>query len=381
MLGILGGGQLGRMLALAAHDLGVATRCWDEQADAVAGHISPLHVDRFDAPSKAKLDAFLDGLAAVTTEWENVPVALLETIAARGVPVRPNPAALRTAQDRLLEKQLAERLGIAVPAYAPANSRDELASAIARVGLPCVVKTRRFGYDGKGQFICRVMDDLDACWAALGAAASGDNARGGGLIVEAFVRFTREVSIIAVRGVDGDTRTWPLVENVHAEGILRRSVAPAAGTVARQAEAEKIARLVLDALEYVGVLAVELFDTLDGLIFNEIAPRVHNSGHWTINASVTSQFENHARAALGLPLGDTSMLHPRLAAGMINLIGTMPDRAAILSACGGAAKLHDYAKAPRPGRKLGHINLTASNPEHLASAMAAVEALMGHREG
>jgi 5-(carboxyamino)imidazole ribonucleotide synthase len=371
MLGILGGGQLGRMLALAAHDLGVATRCWDEHADAVAGHISPLHVDQFHRP--ARLDAFLDGLDAVTTEWENVPVDLLETIASRGVPVRPNPGALRTAQDRLLEKQLAERLGIAVPAYAPAASREELAVAIERVGLPCVVKTRRFGYDGKGQFVCRTPEDLDACWAALGGSTVGDKS---GLIVEAFVRFTREVSIIAARGVDGDTRTWPLVENVHAEGILRRSVAPAAGTVARQAEAEKIARRVLDALEYVGVLAVELFDTIDGLIFNEIAPRVHNSGHWTINASVTSQFENHARAALGLPLGDTAMLHPRLAAGMINLIGTMPDRAAVLAACGGTAKLHDYAKAPRPGRKLGHINLTASNPESLAQAMDALEQVM-----
>lgn len=363
-LGILGGGQLGRMLALAAHNLGIGTRCWDEQADAVAGHVSELHVDRFDKPER--LDDFLKGVDAVTTEWENVPVELLEVIEARGVPVRPGSAALRVTQDRVHEKTLAQSLGIATPVFAAAATLDELHAAVAVTGAPCVVKTRRFGYDGKGQCVIRTTDEVGPCWAAIGASH-------GGLIIERFVPFARELSIIAARGVDGTRCFYPLVQNTHRDGILRVSVAPAPGVSdGLRAHAERHAASVLERLGYVGVLAIEFFQVGDDLVFNEIAPRVHNSGHWTIDASRTSQFENHVRAVLGLPLGDSAMLAPTVHAGMVNLIGCMPGRDALLRIPG--AKLHDYGKQPRAGRKLGHVNVVAGSAAAVRELVTRVQA-------
>lgn len=365
-LGILGGGQLGRMLALAAHNLAVPVRCWDEQPDAVASHVTHLHVDSFS--SSTRLDAFLDGLTCVTTEWENVPVDLLRAIESRGVPVRPGSSALAVTQDRLLEKQLAQRLGIATPRFVPVDSLAQLEAAIALCGTPCIVKTRRFGYDGKGQFTIRAATDAAACWTAIGAAP-------GGLIVESFVRFDRELSIIAARSIIGQTRAYPLSQNVHRSGILHTSIAPAPKVnPTTAARAVEIVSAVAKHLDYVGVLAVELFDVAGELFFNEIAPRVHNSGHWTINSSITSQFENHVRAVLDLPLGDTAMKHPGLHAGMVNLVGTIPNRADLLSIPG--AMLHDYAKAPRAARKLGHVNLAADSLEAVQAQISAVERLL-----
>lgn len=365
-MGILGGGQLGRMLALAAHELGVQTRCWDQREDAVAGHVGGLHVDDFQKPER--LDVFLRGVDVVTTEWENVPVALLEEIERRGVPVRPGSLALRVAQDRVLEKNLARSLGIPTPAFVAAVTLGELEGAVREVGLPCVVKTRRFGYDGKGQVVVRKAEEVAACWGALGATA-------GGLIVEGFVPFARELSIIAARGVDGQTRFYPLVCNEHAGGILRVSTSPVEGvSEGVRAQAEEYAGGVLGALEYVGVLAIELFEVGGELVFNEIAPRVHNSGHWTIDASATSQFENHVRAVLGLPLGDAGMVAPGVHAGMVNLIGSMPDAREVLRIAG--AKLHDYAKEARAGRKLGHVNVLASSQVELMERIGQVRGLL-----
>jgi 5-(carboxyamino)imidazole ribonucleotide synthase len=250
-----------------------------------------------------------------------------------------------------------------VPPWRPVASLAELGRAVAELGCPAVLKTRRLGYDGKGQEVIREPGGVEAAWARLGGAP---------LLLEAFVRFDRELSILAVRGRDGATACYPLVENLHAGGILRRSLAPAPGvSAALQAEAESQARRVLDALAYVGVLAIELFQVGDRLLANEMAPRVHNSGHWTIEGAETSQFENHLRAVARLPLGSTA---PRGASAMLNLIGDVPDASAILAIPG--AHLHLYGKASRPGRKLGHVTLTATEAAELDPLRARVEALI-----
>lgn len=358
-VGVLGGGQLGRMLALAGYPLGMRFRFLDPALDAPAGHLAEHVTGGYD--DLALLDRFAAGLDVVTYEFENVPVTAAEHLAQR-VTVYPPPAALAAAQDRLVEKRFFAQLGIPTPGFAEVDTRADLAAAVAAIGLPGVLKTRRLGYDGKGQALLRTDADVAAAWQALSGAA---------LIYEAFVPFDRELSVLAVRDRNGATVCYPLVENHHRDGILRRSLGPAPDIrPALQGQAEEYARRALAALDYVGVLAIELFQVGDHLLANEMAPRVHNSGHWTIEGAVTSQFENHLRAVCGLPLGDAS---PRGHAAMVNLIGAMPDRAAVLGIAG--AHLHDYGKAPRGGRKLGHITVVEDDHAALQAILDRITAL------
>jgi 5-(carboxyamino)imidazole ribonucleotide synthase len=314
------------MLALAGIPLGLSFRFLDPAPDAPAGAVGELLVGAYDDPEL--LDRLADGAAAVTYEFENVPVE-----AARRVGAVPAPAALEASQDRLVEKQLFRRLGIPT-----VRIDDEVET------FPALLKSRRLGYDGKGQRLVETRPGSDP-----------------GQVLEERVSFDRELSLLAVRGAGGETRFWPLVENVHEDGILRSSRAPAAG--APQAEAEAYATRLLDELGYVGVLALELFDVGGELLANEFAPRVHNSGHWTIEGSETSQFENHLRAILGLPLGSTEV-RPSL---MVNLVGMTPSTGDVLRIPG--ARLHLYGKEPRPGRKLGHVTLVDPTPERERALM------------
>ncbi|MCC8556280.1 5-(carboxyamino)imidazole ribonucleotide synthase [Xanthomonas hortorum] len=355
-VGILGGGQLARMLVLAGAPLGLRFAVFDPAADACAGQVAPLQVGAFD--ETAALAAFAAQVDVITFDFENVPAASAQQLAAQ-VPVFPSAAALAVAQDRLSEKTLFRELGIPVPEFAAIDDRAGLDAALVRIGTPCVLKTRRFGYDGKGQFRIRTLADADAAWDALGAQAAKV-----GLIVEAFVPFQREVSVVAVRGRDSEFRAWPLTENWHVDGVLSASLAPATVDAGLQAAAEAHARAIAERLDYVGVFALELFVRDGELLANEIAPRVHNSGHWTIEGAETSQFENHVRAVLGLPLGSTAM---RGHACMLNWLGTMPDAAAFLAVPGG--HWHDYGKEARVGRKVGHATLRADTPPLLARAL------------
>jgi 5-(carboxyamino)imidazole ribonucleotide synthase len=340
-LGVLGGGQLGRMLALAGHPLGVRCRFLEPAAEAPAAQVAERL--RADFNDLANIDAFLAGLDAVTYEFENVPLPLAETLATR-LPLHPPPAALAASQDRLAEKTLFRKLGLATAPFVAVEERASLAAAVAQVGTPALLKTRRFGYDGKGQYPLHRPEDSDAAWEALGGVP---------LVLEGWVPFRRELSLIAARGQDGQTVFYPLVENHHAGGMLRLTLAPAPGLAAGlQQEAERLVHAILEELAYVGVLAVEFFEVNGRLVANEMAPRVHNSGHWTIEGAETSQFENHLRAVLGWPLGSTALLGP---CAMLNLIGTLPPTVAVLAVPG--AHLHLYGKTPRPGRKLGHITL------------------------
>ncbi|MBV6810859.1 5-(carboxyamino)imidazole ribonucleotide synthase [Xanthomonas campestris pv. pennamericanum] len=356
-VGILGGGQLARMLVLAGAPLGIRFAVFDPAADACAGQVAPLRVGAFD--DVATLAAFAGQVDVITFDFENVPAASAQQLAAQ-VPVFPSPAALAVAQDRLSEKTLFRELGIPVPEFAAIDDRAGLDAALARIGTPCVLKTRRFGYDGKGQFRIKTLADADAAWEALGAQAAHV-----GLIVEAFVPFQREVSVVAVRGRDGEFRAWPLTENWHVDGVLSASLAPASVEAALQASAESHARAVAEKLDYVGVFALELFVRDGALLANEMAPRVHNSGHWTIEGAETSQFENHVRAVLGLPLGSTAM---RGHACMLNWLGAMPEARAFLAVPGG--HWHDYGKQARDGRKVGHATLRAETVQALALAVS-----------
>jgi 5-(carboxyamino)imidazole ribonucleotide synthase len=332
VVGCIGGGQLGRMLALAGAPLGVRMRFLDPAPDACAGHVGELLVGPYDDPRL--LDRLADGAAAVTYEFENVPPE-----AARRVGALPGPLALEQGQDRLVEKRLFRRLGIATARF----------GSLEEVGLPALVKSRRLGYDGKGQ---RLVEELGPV--------------GDGELAEELVRFDRELSVIAVRARDGETAFYPVTENEHRGGILAVSRAPARD--APQREAERIAARLLDALDYVGVLAVELFEVGGRLLANEFAPRVHNSGHWTIDGAVTSQFENHLRAILGLPLGETRALG---SSAMVNLVGSLPPLARLLAVPG--AHVHLYGKEPRPGRKLGHVTLVDASEAAVAEVVALAE--------
>ena len=339
-VGVLGGGQLGRMLALAGYPLGVRFRHLGSAQDTSAGEVAEQVTAAYE--DTEALRRFSDGLDVVTYESENVPVDAARRLAEH-VEIQPSLAALETSQDRLSEKLAFAQLGIPTAPYAQVDSFEQLQDAAARTGYPSVLKTRRMGYDGKGQFVLRREDELQMAWERLGAS---------GLILEGLVPFDREVSILAVRGKQGETKFYPLIENHHADGILRASYAPAPDTHPdMQAIAEDYAMRVLDSTDYVGVLAIELFQVGGQLIANEMAPRVHNSGHWTIEGAATSQFENHVRAILGFPLGDTT---PIGHSAMVNLIGVMPPTAHLLEMGG---HLHLYGKSARPGRKLGHINV------------------------
>ena len=358
-VGILGGGQLARMMALAGAPLGLRFLVMDSVADACAGQFAPMVVG--DYTDQAALAEFAGRVDVATFDFENVPAESARWLAER-VPVFPAPRALAVAQDRLAEKTLFRELGIPVPPFADIASREQLDAAVAALGTPCILKTRRLGYDGKGQFRIKTAADVAAAWDALGAQAATV-----GLILEGFVAFQRELSVVAVRGRNGEFRTWPLTENWHVDGVLSASLAPARVDDAMRETALSHARKLAEALDYVGVFALELFCRDGELLANELAPRVHNSGHWTIEGSETSQFQNHLRAVLGLPLGDTRMVGQ---ACMLNWIGAMPDAAAVLGEAGG--HWHDYGKSPRDGRKVGHATLRADSASELAATLERV---------
>jgi 5-(carboxyamino)imidazole ribonucleotide synthase len=312
------------------------------------------------------LEHFAREVDVVTFDFENVPAETAHWLAER-VAVFPAPRALAVAQDRLAEKTLFRECGLMTPEFKAVDTREELNKALAIVGAPAILKTRRLGYDGKGQFRIKTLADADAAWAALGAQAQAH-----GLILEAFVPFERELSVIAVRSRDGDFRTWPLTQNWHTDGVLSLSLAPASDIAVLQARATSLARTLAEKLEYVGVFALELFVKNGELLGNEMAPRVHNSGHWTIEGALTSQFENHVRAVLGLPLGDTSA---RGLSAMFNWIGELPDAAPVLQAVD--AHWHDYGKQPRVGRKVGHATVCAPDARALVERLSGIAHALG----
>ncbi len=357
---MLGGGQLGWMLGLAGLPLGVQFRFLDPSPEAPARAVGDLVVGGLDDIAAAREAAA--GATVVTYEWEGVPAATARALA-EAVPLDPSPRALEVSQDRLVEKEALRALGISTAPFRAVDERASLDAAIAELGLPAVLKTRRGGYDGKGQAVLRSAGDAEGAWTELGGVP---------LILEGFVGFERELSIVAVRSRTGDIACWPVVENHHEGGILRLTRAPAPRLdAALQKRAEECIVPLLESLDYVGVGCVELFQVGDDLLANEIAPRVHNSGHWSIEGAVTSQFENHLRALLGWPLGSTAS---RGVSAMVNCIGALPDAAAVLVVPG--AHLHDYAKSPRAGRKVGHITVTATDAAALAHPLARVQALV-----
>lgn len=362
-VGILGGGQLGMMLAQAGEKIGVKCRFLDPANDAPARkfgeHVCAAFED-IDA-----LEAFHPGLDAITYEFENVPIQSVKWLAQR-VPVHPPPDALGIAQDRLFEKQCFAQLGIPIPKFETFFFRDEYDAAVTKIGFPAVLKTRRFGYDGKGQRVLRSAEDAEKAWKDLNGIP---------LFLEGFVPFKRELSLIAVRSREGDFRAWPLVENHHRDGILRLSIAPAAAVGAElQAKAERHARAIMEHLAYVGVLAVEFFQTESGeLLANEMAPRVHNSGHWTIEGAGTSQFENHLRAICGMELGSTNAV---AATAMINIVGEHAGTKGL--DCMPSVTLHDYGKHARAGRKLGHITVMEGSIDRLIDALKTISMANHH---
>jgi 5-(carboxyamino)imidazole ribonucleotide synthase len=352
-IGILGGGQLGYMLALAGYPLGLHFRFLDPSPEAPVGRIA--HRVTADYLDEAALEKFAHGLEVVTYEFENVPVQAARFLGER-VAVYPPAAALEEAQDRLREKKLFRRLGIPTTEFAEVLERGDLDSAVERVGLPAILKTCRLGYDGKGQWLLRTPEDAETARPELPDVP---------LIVEKFVRFTRELAILGVRGRSGETAFYPLVETHHRGGILRLSLAPTPGLAAGlQANAEEAARKVLQQLDYVGVLCIEFFEVDGKLLANEMAPRVHNSGHWSIEGAVTSQFENHLRAVLGMPLGSTAVMGY---SAMVNLIGELPEAQDVLRVSN--THLHLYGKEPRPGRKVGHVTVRADKFEKLQARL------------
>ncbi len=334
------------MLAIAGYPLDIRCTTLDPALDSPASQVAPSIVGPYD--DREALARLADGVDVVTYEFENVPVEAARFLVELA-PVFPPPEALEIAQDRVREKTLFDDVGLPTATYEAVATSGELRSAIERVGTPAVMKTRRLGYDGKGQAVIHDAVLAEDVWRALGEMPA---------ILERLVEFDRELSILGVRGRDGSVAFYPLVQNHHREGILRMSVAPAPDlTPDLQAKAESYARAVMDRLEYVGVMAIELFQVGDELLGNEMAPRVHNSGHWTIEGAETSQFENHLRAVTGLPLGSTSA---RGSSAMVNLIGVVPDAAALAAVPG--AHLHLYGKEPRPGRKLGHVTIVGGEP-------------------
>jgi len=357
-IGIIGAGQLGQMLGFAGQNLDLECVFLDPSPDPPAAVVGPVLALPFD--SDEGLRKLASETDVVTYEFENVSVSAIEGIADETI-VYPSPASLRYAQDRLNEKRLFESLQIPVAPYRAIDSIEDLRGAVQDIGLPLVLKTRRLGYDGKGQAILRGETDLENALTALG---------GSKLIAEQCIPFDREVSAIGVRNVRGDVAAYPLIENQHREGILNISRAPADATGLTEL-ANRYLETMLSHLAYVGVLTIEFFVVGDRLLANEFAPRVHNSGHWTIEGARTSQFENHLRAILDLPLGDVS---PVGHAGMLNLIGSMPSQN--LELAGDSAYLHDYGKQPRPGRKLGHITVVAADAAGRDRAVARLSEML-----
>ncbi len=368
IVGVLGGGQLARMLALAGTPLGLRFRCLDPSPDAVAGHVAELVVA--DYRDEAALARFVAGVQVVTFEFENVPARAAQWLAEHAT-VAPVPRALEIGQDRVFEKRLFASVGMATAQHRAADTRADLHSAVAAVGAPCIVKTHRLGYDGKGQVrlvpVPSLSAAIDAAFDSLRPAESG------GLVVEQMVAFDREVSVLAARNGRGEVMVYPLVENEHEGGILARSRAPAPNVPEKLVrEAGEFVSVLLRELDYVGLLAVEMFLKGDRWIANELAPRVHNSGHWTIEGAECSQFENHLRAILDLPLGSTAMTAGGHAT-MVNLIGSLPARADVLAIPG--VHLHAYGKAARPGRKVGHATALAADRATADALCARVAAL------
>ncbi|MGD8321199.1 MAG: 5-(carboxyamino)imidazole ribonucleotide synthase [Gemmatimonadota bacterium] len=358
-VGIIGGGQLGRMLALEGRRLGLRFRFLEPKEPAPVDDLGEVVRAPYDDPEA--LDRFVDGLDVVTYEFENVPVQSALRLEEH-VPVHPAPSALRVAQDRLREKEAFVDADIPTSPFVGVDSLDALRAGVEAIGLPAVAKTRRFGYDGKGQAVLRTRADVDDAWEEVGGVP---------LLLEGFVDFRRELSILSVRAADGSCVFYPLVENVHREGILWISRAPAADVPPElQHEAEEHARHFLEKHDYVGVLAIELFHVDGGLMANEMAPRVHNSGHWTLDGSVVSQFENHVRAVCGLPLGSTACRGP---SAMLNFLGWVPPLEDVLRVPG--AHVHLYDKAPRPGRKVGHVNVTGADVAEVEARLQRLLAL------
>jgi 5-(carboxyamino)imidazole ribonucleotide synthase len=342
-IGILGGGQLGRMIAIAAAQLGYRTHIYAPEASGPAADVSPRWT-RGAYEDEAALAAFADSVDVVTYEFENIDPAAVEVLATHGL-VRPCANALRIAQDRLAEKRFVSDLGGLTAPFAPVESLDDLEEAIDRIASRAILKTNRMGYDGKGQARINEPGDAVGAWNAIGRQSA---------ILEGFVTFAEEFSVILARGADGATRFWDSSTNVHVDGILATSTLPAGPLIAGQVDAARaLAKQVADRLDYVGVLTLEFFASAEGPVFNEMAPRVHNSGHWTIEGATTSQFENHVRAICGLPLGDTGLAAKGVA--MRNLIGDQAnDWLSILA--DPANHLHLYGKHDvRPGRKMGHV--------------------------
>jgi 5-(carboxyamino)imidazole ribonucleotide synthase len=341
-IGVLGAGQLGRMLALSGYPLGQQFLFLDREPGTPAHQVGASLFGDFN--DLKLLDKMARHCEVVTVDWENVPATSLQRLATR-TRVAPPVQALATAQDRLLEKILFTRLGIPTNSSMAVDSLEDLRQAATSIGLPGVLKTRRMGYDGKGQFVLRKASDIEQAWQLLGTAP---------LLYEEFVPFDYEVSAIGVRGLRGQMAMYPLNRNLHRDGILRLTRAPWKAPILETAARRHMYR-VLRHFDYCGVLAIEFFVRKGQLVANEMAPRVHNSGHWTIEGAVTSQFENHVRAITGLPLGDTRATGH---SAMINLIGTMPAPGLLLREPG--LHLHDYGKSPRPGRKLGHLTVVES---------------------
>ncbi|MEO5589460.1 MAG: 5-(carboxyamino)imidazole ribonucleotide synthase [Gemmatimonadaceae bacterium] len=362
-VGVVGAGQLGQMLALAGRKLSLDFRFLSPDSAAPAGKHAELVVA--DYSNESALTHFADGLDVATYEFESIPSASLKFVASL-VPVYPPVLALETTQDRAAEKACFEALSIPTSKFAIVDSMREVREALSIIGLPVVLKSRTLGYDGKGQSVIRRPDDVASAWVSSGGVPA---------IVESFVKFKRELSVISVRSRTGEIRFYPLVENHHSEGILRFSLAPAPGvTKAIEDLARGYATSILNHLDYVGVLAIEFFETDEGLVANEMAPRVHNTGHWTIEGADTSQFENHLRAIAGLPLGSTEMGG---SAGMVNVIGHEPAVRKLDEL--NNVHVHMYGKKPRSRRKLGHITVTGDSLGEVMQTVARVRNTLASR--
>ncbi len=381
-IGILGGGQLGMMLAAAALPLGYRCVFLEDTPNCPASLYGKVY-------STQQLDDFAAAADVFTLEFENTPVKTvqwLQQLSSEGVKqgMYPPAQALEVAQDRLKEKTLFNELGIATVPFVSVGSQHELQAACDELGLPLVLKTSRGGYDGKGQFVLKTPADIEAAWAALGAAVSGDGEltpAPAPLIAEGFIDFSREVSIIATRAQDGSIRCYDLVENYHHQGILAKSQAPAIGTSHLLPAAQSAIKTLMTQLDYVGTMALELFVSKDiagneTILANEIAPRVHNSGHWSIEGAITSQFENHIRAIVGLPLGDTDNVQPSI---MVNVLGDYPNVADVLAIDG--VHYHTYHKETREERKIAHITLMPSDVAQLDPALQQLVAVLPNKMG
>lgn len=366
-IGIIGGGQLARMLALAGHTLGLKTICLDPVIPCAAAPVASVLAGNYH--HKSDLLQLARHVEVITYEFENIPASFLSELK---TPVFPAPSILRIAQDRLQEKRCFERLGIPTTHYHPVESLAALREGIEKIGMPALLKTRSLGYDGKGQYEIQTLEDIGPAWEVLGASDPQPR-----LILENKVYFDREISCLAVRGVDGEILFYDLVENDHQKGILRRSKVV---SFEQEERLNRVARTyvshILNAFEYVGVLTVEFFQKGETLLANEMAPRVHNSGHWTIEGADTSQFENHLRAICHLPLGATTT---RGKVGMLNMIGVIPPLHTILKIP--QTHYHVYGKHPRPGRKLGHVTVWSEDADAFENAMAQLTSvLMGMEE-